>query len=115
MTDIFCSIISGEIPADVVFRDEAVIVFKDIRPQAPVHLLVVPIRHMEGIGDADTATLGTLLMAAHRVAHEQGLVDGYRLIVNDGEHGGKIVPHLHIHVLGGKHLGPKLAQDSEVV
>ncbi|MEK7600762.1 MAG: HIT domain-containing protein [Patescibacteria group bacterium] len=115
MQDIFCSIVSGEVPAEFVFRDESVVVFKDIHPQAPVHLLVVPVQHVDGVGDADNGTLGTLISVAHRVAREQGLVDGYRLIVNDGKHGGKIVPHLHIHVLGGKPLGLKIVQDTEAV
>lgn len=115
MQDIFCSIISGGVPGEFVFRDEKVVVFKDIHPQAPVHLLVVPVRHVESIGDADQEMLGILMSTAHRVAQEQGLVDGYRLIVNDGEHGGKLVPHLHIHVLGGKHLGPKMVREGDAI
>ncbi|MCC6934132.1 MAG: HIT domain-containing protein [Candidatus Yanofskybacteria bacterium] len=109
--DVFCKIIAGQIPGEVVYRDDEVIVLKDIHPQAPVHLLVMPVRHVDGLGDLaehDGVLLGKLIAVAHRVAGEQGLVKGYRLIVNEGEHGGKLVPHLHVHLLGGKALGPKI-------
>jgi histidine triad (HIT) family protein len=109
--DVFCKIIAGELDADIVYRNDEVVVFKDIKPHAPVHLLVVPTTHVDGIGDADDATLGMLLRTAHAVAQEQGLGTGYRLIVNDGADGGKVVPHLHIHLLGGKHMGPKLVSE----
>ena len=108
--DIFCKIIAGEVPKEFVHRDDEVVVFEDISPHAPVHLLVVPTKHVDSIGDADDATLGMLIRTAHRIAVEQGLEKGYRVIINDGEDGGKVVPHLHVHVLGGKHLGPKLVQ-----
>lgn len=111
MPDIFCKILSGEVPGDFVFRDAEVAVIRDINPHAPVHFLVMPIAHTEGIGDTASAELlGKLLQVAHRVAAEQGLANGYRLIINEGEDGGKVVPHLHVHVLGGKKLGPKLAE-----
>lgn len=105
--DVFCKIISGEFAAEFVHKDDTVVVFKDIKPHAPVHLLAVPVNHVDGIGDADETVLGRLLRTAHEVAQKQGL-RGYRLIVNDGEDGGKVVPHLHVHILGGKRLGPKL-------
>lgn len=111
MSDIFCKIISGEVSADFVYRDEEVVVFPDISPKAPVHLLVVPVKHVAGIADVteqDGHLLGKMLRVAHDVAAKEGLDQGYRLIINEGAHGGKIVPHLHIHLLGGRELGSKL-------
>lgn len=113
ITDVFCKIISGELPAEVVFRDEDFVVMKDIAPQAPVHLLIVPIKHFEGLADFhadDAAILGKALLLAKMMATEQGLRNGYRLILNEGEHGGKLVPHMHFHLLGGKRLGAKIVQ-----
>ena len=89
-------------------------VIKDINPQAPVHLLVIPVKHFEKIDDIkskDASLLGKGLLIADKVAHDSGLGDkGYRLIINEGEDGGKLVPHLHIHLLGGKKLGPKIVR-----
>lgn len=111
--DVFCKIIAGEIKTDFVYRDDDVAVIKDINPQAPVHLLIIPVKHFTSLEDFmegnNNGLLGKALMVAHKVAHEAGIVEkGYRLIVNEGEDGGKLVPHLHIHLLGGKKLGPKL-------
>lgn len=114
VTDVFCKIIKGELSGDIVYRDDQVIVLKDIHPQAPVHLLVMPVAHYEGIQDFtehDGHLLGTMLHVAHRVAREQGLAKGYRLIINEGEDAGKLVPHMHIHLLGGKRLGLKIVED----
>lgn len=108
ITDVFCKIISGELPADVVYRDDEVLVIRDIKPQAPVHLLVMPITHVQGMDDASESVLGKLFATTRRIAAEQGLGKGYRLIINEGEHGGKLVPHLHVHLLGGKPLGLKI-------
>lgn len=107
----FCKILNGDLNAEFVYRDDAVAAIKDIHPQAPVHILVMPISHVGGVADADPALLGTLIAAAHRIASEQKLARGYRLIINEGEHGGKLVPHLHVHLLGGKALGPKIVSD----
>jgi histidine triad (HIT) family protein len=112
--DVFCKIISGEIATEPVYRDEQVMVVNDIHPQAPVHLLVIPVKHVEGIadlGDDSEGILSHMLRVAHQSAEKVGLDQGYRLIINEGEHGGKVVPHLHLHVLGGKKLGPKIIQD----
>jgi histidine triad (HIT) family protein len=108
--DVFCKIIAGQLSGEFLYRDDQVVVLKDIHPQAPVHLLIMPKAHFDGIGDADEATLGHLLTGAHRAAENLGL-EGYRLIINEGEDGGKLVPHLHIHLLGGKKLGPKLVKE----
>ena len=108
--DVFCKILRGELKADVVYKDDNFLVIKDINPQAPVHLLVIPVRHFLNIEDfqKNEDLLGKALVVADDVVHEQGLKNGYRLIINEGEHGGKLVPHFHIHLLGGKRLGPKL-------
>lgn len=114
ITDVFCKIIKGELPSEPVYRDDEVIVLKDIKPNAPVHLLVMPIKHFESLDEAtqeDGLLLGKMLLIANKVAREANLDKGYRLVINKGEHGGQLVPHLHIHVLGGKHLGAKLVQD----
>ena len=113
--DVFCKIIAGELPGDIVHRDEDFVVVKDLHPKAPVHLLIVPVKHYEALDSfkaEESELLGRLLLLADKVAKEQGLGGkGYRLIMNDGADGGKIVPHLHFHLLGGKNLGPKIIQE----
>jgi len=102
---IFGKIIAGEIPAPKVFEDEHCIVINDIQPQAPVHLLVIPRRPIPRLVDAtveDQALLGHLLLVARQVAEEQGIGEGFRLIINNGQGGGQTVFHLHLHVMGGK-------------
>lgn len=114
ITDVFCKILNGELKADVVYKDDDVWVIKDINPQAPLHLLIIPVKHFNSLADfkdGDSAILGRAFMVADKVAKQEGLQYGYRLIVNEGEHGGKLVPHLHIHLLGGKPLGPALVRD----
>lgn len=105
---LFCRIIAGEITADVVYRDERSLAFRDINPQAPVHLLVIPREHMESLDEAtqrDEAILGHLLRVGARVANEQGLSEsGYRTVINTGAGAGQSVFHLHVHVLGGRAL-----------
>jgi histidine triad (HIT) family protein len=111
IADVFCKMVSGELRTEFLYRDDDVFVIRDIKPQAPVHLLVIPVKHFDGIADFaehDGHLLGKMLSVADRVAREQGLDKGYRLIVNEGEHGGKLVPHLHLHLLGGRRLGPKI-------
>ncbi len=111
--DVFCKIISGELSADVVYKDDEFWVIKDIHPQAPVHLLIIPAKHFLKIEDfrKEDGLLGRALLLADKMAHDNGLGDkGYRLIINEGEHGGKLVPHFHIHLLGGKKLGPKIVE-----
>jgi len=105
---IFQAILDGDIPADVVYEDDEVLAFRDINPQAPVHVLVIPrkpiVRVAEASGD-DQALLGKLLLAAQEVARIEGLIEsGFRLVINSGPNGGESVPHLHVHVLGGRRL-----------
>lgn len=105
---LFCRIIRGEIPADVVAEGESWIAFRDIQPQAPVHVLVIPRRHVESVGalDAeDTALVGELMLAAAEVARIEGVSEsGYRAVTNVGERAGQSVFHLHVHVLGGRRM-----------
>ena len=99
---LFCRIVAGELPAEVVYRAEAVTAFRDIAPAAPTHLVVVPDRHVGSLADLEDAGLGGALLAACRqVALEAGL-SGYRVVTNVGADGGQSVAHLHLHVLGGR-------------
>jgi len=105
---VFCRISGGELPAQIVYETDQLIAFADLNPQAPTHILVIPRRHIGGVdaldpGDAEIA--GQLLIAAAHVAERVGMGDtGYRVVTNVGEHGGQTVPHLHLHLLGGRPL-----------
>jgi histidine triad (HIT) family protein len=105
---IFEKIIAREIPADIVFEDEQCLAFRDINPQAPAHVLLVPKRVIPRLGEAkpdDHALLGHLLVKAGEVARSLGLGDtGFRVAINHGPDGGETVPHLHLHILGGRHM-----------
>lgn len=108
MSCIFCKIAAGEIPTTPVLETENVLAFHDLNPQAPVHVLVIPRKHVESVGtaaDADGALLGELLLACRDVAAKCGVAaGGYRVVLNTGTDGGQSVWHLHAHVLGGRHL-----------
>ncbi len=105
---VFCRISRGEVPATVVHQDEEVVVFRDVNPKAPSHLLIIPRNHVasvDRIRDEDQALMGRLLLAARDAARSEGLSeDGYRLVVNAGSDGGQTVGHLHVHLLGGRPL-----------
>jgi histidine triad (HIT) family protein len=109
---IFCKIVRGEIPSKKVYEDDLVLAFDDIRPQAPVHVLVVPKRHLATLDEAreaDERALGRMLHVAPRIARERGSPDGFRTIINNGRIGRQDVMHVHLHVLGGpERLGPML-------
>ena len=106
---LFCKIIAGDIPSNKVYSDEDVFAFQDINPAAPTHILVIPTKHLGAVNaanDADQALMGKLLLVANQVARDQGLdSDGFRYVINTGEHGGQTVAHLHLHILGGRNLG----------
>lgn len=106
--DLFVKIIEREIPADIVFEDEELLAFRDINPQAPVHILVVPKRRiptLDDLGQDDAGLVGRMILAAQRLAAEEGLSeDGYRLVFNCKEHGGQSVFHIHLHLLGGRRM-----------
>ncbi len=104
---IFKRIIDHEIPADIVYEDDEVLAFRDINPQAPVHVLVIPKKEIASLADAsdaDAALLGKLLLTVRNLARQFGLENGYRVITNTGADGGQTVPHLHIHLLGKRSL-----------
>ncbi|HQV31113.1 MAG TPA: HIT domain-containing protein [Calditrichia bacterium] len=111
---IFSKIIRREIPAEILYQDDLVTAFRDIQPQAPVHILIVPNRQIPTADDIvpeDEAALGRMLRVAADLAREAGISqDGYRLMINCREHGGQEVFHLHLHLLGGCSLGPMLAR-----
>ncbi len=113
MTTIFAKIIRGEIPSDMVYQDELVSAFRDVTPQAPTHILIVPnkaIPTVNEISDADEQTVGRMLLVAKKIAAQEGIAeDGFRLIINCNEHGGQEVFHLHMHLMGGRPLGRMLA------
>jgi histidine triad (HIT) family protein len=102
---IFCDIIAGQAPARIAYLDERAIAFHDRSPRAPVHILIVPLEHIEGINDLEEeheSLVGHLLVVARRVAEQEGIArSGYRLIINTGRAAGQVVFHLHVHVLGG--------------
>ena len=102
---LFCRIVQGEIPADIVFDDEHVLAFRDLSPQAPVHVLVIPKQHHPDIArlaTSDPAGVAALMAGAARVAEQEGLVEGFRIVLNTGAHGGQTVFNVHAHVLGGR-------------
>jgi len=104
---IFSKIIRREIPAEIVYEDDLAIAFKDINPQAPQHIIVIPKQPIAQLADAepkDQAILGHLLLTAKRVAQEAGLNNGYRVVINSGSDGGQTVYHLHLHILGGRQM-----------
>ena len=104
MSDIFCKIISGEISTEKIAETSDWIAIHDIHPKAPVHALVIPKKHVE-LQDVDAMTAGTLIVGIREVAQKLGIdKTGFRVIINHGDHGGQEVPHLHLHLLGGKKL-----------
>ena len=105
---IFSKIIRREIPADIVYEDDLCLAFRDVNPQAPVHILVIPKQAIAKLADAeskDHALMGHLLLTVKRVAEQQGLADhGYRIVINNGPGAGQTVDHLHLHILGGRQM-----------
>ena len=111
---IFGRIVRGEAPADIVFQDDRVTAFRDINPQAPTHILIIPNKAIATVNDVtpeDEAMLGHMFVVAAKLADEEGIAeDGYRLIVNCNRDGGQIVFHLHMHLLGGRPMGRMVSQ-----
>jgi histidine triad (HIT) family protein len=105
--NIFLKIIDKSIPAKIAYEDDQCLAFHDIKPQAPTHVLVIPkkvIRTLDDATDADELLLGHLVLVATKLAKQLGLTKGYRLVVNCSEHGGQTVPHIHVHLLGGRDM-----------
>jgi len=112
MDCIFCQIASGKIPADIVHKDKEIIAFRDIKPEAPLHLIIIPRKHIPSLDqmkEADAALLGRMVAVANKLAKDEGVAEkGYRLAINCGKEGGQLVPHLHMHLLGGRKLADAL-------
>lgn len=109
MACIFCQIAAGERPAHIVYEDDRAVAFRDIHPQAPTHILIIPRDHIDGPAEASAdneAVIGHLAVVAARVAADEGIAaGGYRLVLNQGRNGGQSVFHLHLHLLGGRRMG----------
>ena len=105
---LFCSVVDGTIQSTMVYEDEHAVAFQDIHPQAPVHILVIPKRHVQSVQDfedSDAELLGHLLMVCVKLAKQKGISEsGYRIVTNSGTHAGQTVPHLHFHLLGGRSM-----------
>ncbi|MDD4874367.1 MAG: histidine triad nucleotide-binding protein [Dehalococcoidales bacterium] len=109
---IFCKIIQGKIPSNIVYRDDEIVAFRDINPQTPTHLLIVPVKHITSLVDLtfkDAALMGNMITVANKLAKDEGIAEsGYRLVINCGKQGGQLVAHLHMHVMGGRQLSGQL-------
>ena len=113
MTDcIFCQIVTGKLPSETLYQDEEVLAFRDIHPLAPIHVLIIPRRHVTSLAhlpDTEAPLIGHMAKVANQLAREEGVFErGYRLVISSGEEGGQVVPHLHMHLLGGRRLSAKL-------
>ncbi len=109
---IFCKIAAGKIPSDILYQDDTIVAFRDIHPVTPVHLLIIPRKHIPSMGaiaEADSPLIGHMVNIANQLAKREGIFEkGYRLVINTGEYGGQLIPHLHVHILGGRRLINKL-------
>jgi histidine triad (HIT) family protein len=109
---VFCRIVAGELHSDMVYQDKDFVAFRDISPQAPKHVLVVPRAHIKSLADlteAQEGLAGRLLFLAKKLAEKEGIsASGYRVVINCGSDGGQVVPHLHLHLLGGRKLSGRL-------
>jgi len=112
MSCIFCQIAGGKIPSDIVYQDDEFIAFKDIHPQTPVHVLIIPRKHIVSIAelaDEDVPLMGRMMAFAKKVAEDAGVAEkGYRLVINTGPDGGQIIMHIHMHLLGGRKMPDRM-------
>ncbi len=112
MDCIFCQIVAGKVPSEILYQDEELIAFRDINPIAPTHLVIIPREHIPSLADlseAQSPLTGHMVNIANQLAKREGIAEGgYRLVINCGEEGGQAVPHLHMHLLGGRKLSDKL-------
>lgn len=113
MDCIFCKIVAGEIPSDTLYQDDEVFAFRDVNPQAPVHILIIPRKHIPSLTkmpNSDLPVVSRMVALAKRLADEEGVSEkGYRLVINNGPEGGQVVPHLHMHLLGGRKMSGKVS------
>jgi len=109
---LFCRIVSGEIPGDFVYRDNEMVAFRDIHPVATTHILLVPCQHIESVKDLQPeheGLVGRMVLRARALAEQEGIAErGFRLVVNNGPDGGQVVPHLHLHLIGGRRLADRV-------
>ena len=109
---IFCKIIAGDIPSEILYRDDKVIAFRDVNPVAPTHILIIPVEHLattRDIPNENTSLTGKMVQTANQLAEMEGISEnGYRLVINCGEQGGQVVGHLHMHLIGGRQLSSAL-------
>jgi len=109
---LFCRIATGELPSDVVYKDEEFLAFRDINPQAPIHIIIIPKAHIASLRELTNQQqrlIGRLIILATKLAQKEGIAEsGYRLAVNCGTEGGQVIPHLHFHLIGGKRLSGQL-------
>ncbi|MBA7621081.1 Purine nucleoside phosphoramidase [subsurface metagenome] len=112
MECVFCRIVAGELPSDTLYQDEQIMAFRDINPLAPTHVLIISKRHINSLADLsddEAQIIGHMAEVANRLARQEGIArKGYRLVVSSGEDGGQVVPHLHMHLLGGRRLSDRL-------
>ncbi len=112
MDCVFCKIVAGEIPANILYQDGKVIAFRDINPLAPTHVLIIPRKHIPSLielSEAESSLIGDMVKTAKQLAKREGIAaSGYRLVINCGKQGGQLVPHLHMHLLGGRQLSAAL-------
>ncbi len=112
MDCIFCKIVAGDIPSDILYRDDKVVAFRDINPLSPVHVLIIPVEHIASLSDITeekAALVAQMVSVANRLASSEGIAEsGYRVVINCGEQGGQLVPHLHMHLMGGRKLSDQL-------
>ena len=112
MDCIFCQIVAGKVPSQILYQDEEIIAFPDINPLAPTHLIIIPRRHILSLAhltEAESPLVGHMVNVANQLAKREGIIEGgYRLVINCGEQGGQLVPHLHMHLLGGRRLSDDL-------
>ncbi len=112
MDCIFCQIVAGKVPSKTIYQDEEIIAFRDISPQAPTHVLIITKKHIPSLTDLpepEVSIMGRMVSVANQLAQKEGISQsGYRLVVNCGQEGGQAVPHLHLHLLGGKRLSDTL-------
>lgn len=109
---VFCRIVAGKLPSQILYQDDQVLAFRDISPQAPVHILIIPKKHIPTLTDitrTDSPLIAHMVATANELAKKEGITEkGCRLVINCGEQGGQLVPHLHMHLLGGRRLSGKL-------
>jgi histidine triad (HIT) family protein len=112
MDCVFCNIVAGKIPSDVVYQDDDIFAFRDIHPIAPSHILIIPKKHITGLTElaqVDLPLVSRMVATANNLAKQEGISEkGYRLVTNSGKEGGQLVPHLHMHLIGGRQLSDTL-------